>query len=175
MYFDEAGAASSPSSRSSTPWSAELIHGCGFIPWLPRAGTAGMLDCYYVRLESIKGFKCCSAWRVSCERGENDSHPFPPATKSVSTPAEKKTLGKYSKCGKGGISDADIPVCSRLFAKSRQTWMLFFQLSGKSFVLLGACCSSPCRRLLLWERCYPSLFAWTAGTASLSLLYLLLQ
>lgn len=165
MYFDDAAAAPLLGVQNSST-------GVDSSPWLPRAGTGEMLDCSYQRLKDIKGFKCCSAWRVPCKRGENNSHLFPSATKSLSTAAEKKTLGKYSKCGKRGISA--ICVCSRLFAKSRQTWMLLFQFSVKSFVLFSACCSSPCRSSpSVGEVLFilPSL-PGQQGLASLSLLYL---
>lgn len=80
---------------------------------------------------------------------------FPSATESLSTPDEKKTLGKYSKCGKGGISDADIPACSSCLPRAARP-ACCFSSSQFSFVLFSACCSSPCRSLFLWDCCYLS-------------------
>lgn len=80
---------------------------------------------------------------------------FPSTSESLSTPAEKKTLGIYSKCGKGGISDADIPACSSCLPRAARP-ACCFSSSQFSFVLFSACCISPCRSLFLWDCCYLS-------------------
>lgn len=113
----------------------KLIPWCGFIPWLPRAGTVG--ENWTVPMRDWSILKALMLFCLESFLQERwKQFPSLSISNQVSVNSSWKENAWEIKCGKGGISGADIPVWSSLFAKSRQTWMLFFQFSVKSFVFL---------------------------------------
>lgn len=85
------------------------------------------------------------------------SVPLTQTIKSLSAPVGKKTVGRYSK-SREKRDFWMLTSCQQQVVFQEQIDLAFFffpsRFSVKSFVLLSACCSSLCNRLLLCERYY---------------------